>query len=480
MMKKTGIIVLAFLLCVLSACNFTVTKNSNTDRKSKKTEAESKATDEQTGTDQENDKFGSVSASADNTGAADRALIGEWIVAVWTSYSGKPDDLISDMEYSTYMADDEYNESTISIYEDNGALYADFSKSQYESNITGYHLPVEIVNEALYPECENQDWYAEIINPKDRETILKIALLSENKLINYDEYSEEDAEYPWKSVSIYTYLREGSEDYANRDDLKYNNTVTVSNAEELFNAIGNNTKIILEEGVYDFNDLKRDTKSTKYAELTSDMDGNRIITLRDVSYLALVAEDGAKAEICVETPYDPVLRFSGCYYVAMDGITLGHHVEPGTCGGSVLSVDSGSCFEIRNCHLYGCGAYGIETDSSSSIDLIDTEIYECTYGIAALSGSYEVNFKNCSMHDNKEYEMIWASDSSNVSFDDCTFTDNSSTDAYSSDFISLQNECYDFTFRNCTFTGNTYAQFCAQDIEIDNCTFNDRVSGRIN
>ena len=475
-MKKTGIIVLAFLLCMLSACKFSLSDNK-ADKKAQETVEETSAAEEQTETDQENAKPDRPGAGSESADAADHALVGEWIVALWTSYSGKPDDSITQMESSTYMAEDDFMESTISVYEDNGALYADFSIAQYESNRTGYHLPVEIVNEPLYPECDNQEWYANIVNPKDKSALMKVTLVGENKLIDYDEYTADDVEDPWKSITIDTYLREGSEDYANRDELKYNNTVTVSNVNDLFKAIDKNTKIILEEGVYDFNDLDRNTEGTKYAEVSSDLDGNRVIKLTDLSYFALVAKEGAKVEICVETPYDPVLGFSYCSNVVLDGITFGHHVEPGTCGGSVLYVDSGATFDINNCHLYGCGAYGLEANSSSSINLTDTEIYECTYGITSLSNTYGVTFKNCSMHDNKEYDMIWASGSGNVAFEGCTFTKNAAGNAYNSDFVNIMDDCYDFAFRNCTFKDNSYTKFCAQEVTLENCTFDDKVLG---
>lgn len=49
--------------------------------------------------------------------------------------------------------------------------------------------------------------------------------------------------------------------------------------------------------------------------------------------------------------------------------------------------------------LYGCGDMGIDTFMCSDIDVINTEIYECTSGAIYFTWTDGINFKDCNIHD---------------------------------------------------------------------------------
>ena len=49
--------------------------------------------------------------------------------------------------------------------------------------------------------------------------------------------------------------------------------------------------------------------------------------------------------------------------------------------------------------LYGCGVTGVDTFMCSGVDVINTEIYECSYGAVYFSMTSDINFKNCNIHD---------------------------------------------------------------------------------
>ena len=49
--------------------------------------------------------------------------------------------------------------------------------------------------------------------------------------------------------------------------------------------------------------------------------------------------------------------------------------------------------------LYGCGVTGVDTFMCSGVDVINTEIYECTSGAVYFSTTSGINLKDCNIHD---------------------------------------------------------------------------------
>ena len=482
------LVIAAMLLCLVTACDSTTLANLAESTKDQTEDFKEKPEKEETKEDVKADQADEKADASDDqkeepapteaVQVSEDALCGDWVLVMEKDYNGKPDDKVADMEvYTNFYEEGMGMEAQISIYEDGGKLYADYSTYAYESHEQAYHMPVEIVQEPLYELCENRDWSAHIVNPRDNETIMKFALTGENKLASCNDYTYDydDVEEPWRYVSVMTYLREGSKEYDNRNDLKYSNTVTVSTIQELVQAIADNTKIILKKGVYDLNDLKgKGNFGNKHIDVSMYDDGNKWMTINGVSYLRLEAEGGGEVEICIETPYDPVLSFHDCIDLEVEGLKCGHRVEPGTCGGSVISANNCSCISVKDCRLYGCGAYGLEAYDSNDITLTDTEIYECSYGITSLYNVYSVAFDNCSVHDNMEYSLIWTSGSGGVEFRDCTFERNKVLNE--NDAFVYVNDSYGVAFRNCKFADNVYRRFSEGDVEIDNCSFRDKSS----
>ena len=186
--------------------------------------------------------------------------------------------------------------------------------------------------------------------------------------------------------------------------------------------------------------------------------------LSDVSYLCLEAKDGAEVEINIDEAYSPVLTFEYGKDITLRGLTFGHRVEPGYCSGSVLSFESTSEINIENCKLYGSGTYGIETTYCSEMNVSDTDIYECTYGLLSLFGTNYTHFNNCTLRDSSDLDLITTVDCSDIRFENCVFSGNS-TDSY---FVR-RNEYDDITFTNCEFKNNEYKEFSNYEVTLENC-----------
>ncbi|MCR5477802.1 MAG: right-handed parallel beta-helix repeat-containing protein [Lachnospiraceae bacterium] len=313
-------------------------------------------------------------------------------------------------------------ESKITVYRDGEDLKLDY-EYDYEwdevpESLKG--LTVTGKEEPVYLGCANGMWSAELSGEGVEEGSRNITLLSDDELLyqrhgTYD-WGEGEEYEDYGYVEYGYYLRVGSEAWENRDEYFYYDKVTVSNVRELAAAIGSHTKITLKEGVYNFSELLvEDDARNDHLEVEWWAYGGSW-TINSVSYLLLEPEEGAEVELCTENPYAPVLDFRYCDYITVRGFTCGHHVEPGVCSGSVISGNAVYDLTVDDCHLYGCGTYGVELYDAYRVQVTDTEIYECSYGAVDVNNSSFVSFTDCSFHDNKEYNVISLYNTSNASF----------------------------------------------------------------
>lgn len=391
------------------------------------------------------------------------ALCGMWILVAYENENGY------------YMVGDEADslDSRICIYREEDRIYADYHYSQYYT---------EDINGMTVISAENHDLSAMsggnpdvIFQNRWDETITRTAaLVGENELLYCEKYTDTEDGYTVRC----TYLREDSEELANADELRYSETVTVATVEELARAIKSRTKIILKEGVYNFSELNFNEEEAfnLHVEDEGVYDMGREYAITDVSDLCLEAEEGAEVTILTENPYAAVLNFYSCRNIVLRGLTCGHQVEPGLCGGSVICACDSENLAIDNCYLYGSGTYGVEMYNVCELMVSDTEIYDCTYGLVFLSMVSYAEFRECRLYDSREFSMFEISDCFSILFDSCEVSGNVSDADYSS-FINNR-ESYGITFRDCSFHGNTYDYFVnevgedeyGEAVSFENCT----------
>ena len=376
-------------------------------------------------------------------------------------------------EKSTFMTEDNGTECSMSIYKENDGYYMDYECSMFESYEEVNHFPLTVQKGKLYDECSNREWFATAKSTRS-EKKYDFTLTGENELERYESttYEYEDGAYTY--ISIYTFLRKGSEELENADALRYNSTVTVSNAEELLDAIGNNTKVILKAGEYDLSALSG-KEGVGNVYLTKDrIDGENAVVevqIRDVSNLALEAEEGAEVELYIRDPYYPVLGFYNSSHISLQGLTCGHKVEPGTCSGSVIYTDGCDGLSVKNCELYGSGTYGLECNNSYNLVVNDSEIYDCTYGCTSLYQVSNAAFTNCRIHDNSDLSVVSLSSAYGVSFVGCEFYKNYVSSQYGDAYFASLYDGSELVFNRCTFRDNIYTEFANAEVTTDDCRF---------
>ncbi len=476
-MRKKRWIPLLLASLLLSACSSAAPSETPDLSQADLNDAVQEDTESAEGAGSETDQNSGREASA-LPGDYDKNLCGDWVFMCGTSSTSDSEDSYF------YMADQEPVGGNIYIYEEDTGLYADLELHSYESLLESYHIPVSIKKGPLFPECSNQDWYAEIKNPRS-DTTYTVTLTGKNELLRYEKstYDGGEEESSWTNEEKETYVRKDSEEAKDPDRYRFFNTVTVSTAEELLNSISSNTKILLQEGEYNLSEVKGGTLNpsvyTEVDKFSRSLD-TISVQIRNVTDLAIEAAPRSKVLICINDVNSPVLSLFECCRVSLKGLTCGHHAEPGTCGGSVISTWSSSETTVSQCKLYGCGTYGIESYGGYGIYVTDSEIYKCTYGIASFSETSNIHFTNCKMYDNTELTMLDFNQCYDAFFENCTFTNNiANTESFGgSPFVSAR-DGGSITFENCSFDGNQYAGFTDTDEHVitNHCVFHDKELG---
>lgn len=400
------------------------------------------------------------------------ALLGPWKLLV--TIDGELYEVHEDLEFT----------GSLDIYKEDGKYKIDYIDNEYSFREI-YGMELQEVEKPKYEGNDKGDWYVQFNRKRDENGYYDIVQLTEDTLklhihysYNYEDYETgEPVDYSLDSYHVY--VKEDSENLEQiKNQYRYLKTVTVTNMKELYEAIDSNTHIILKEGVYNISslpDFERNNENMNYQ--FNYETGDKVFTAYDtmniieVNNLFLEGEEGAKVQISTEDGYEIPLSFAGCERIVLKNLTVGHEVEPGQCSGAVVGLQNSYYIDIQECNLYGSGTYGIEATNSYHINVTDTDIYECTYGLVYINGCGVVSMKNCNLRDSSEFSMIDLYGSWDMIFEDCKISNNISRGEQP---LIFGNACENVVFRNCVFQGNQYSIFSEGEVELHNCTVSDK------
>ena len=188
--------------------------------------------------------------------------------------------------------------------------------------------------------------------------------------------------------------------------------VHVHNVNELIAAIGPDTAIYLEDGIYALSEAADcGIESGEYWYWMDCYDGPGLV-IRNVENLSITAAGPHRARIVAEPRYCEVLSFEGCENITLRGFTAGHTQAPGACAGGVVSFMECRGFKVEDCSLYGCGVMGITCLNSRDGEVLHTEIYDCSNGAFYLFDSRNIQISACNVHDipNAVYQVYSCKD----------------------------------------------------------------------
>lgn len=262
--------------------------------------------------------------------------------------------------------------------------------------------------------------------------------------------------------------------------------VVVSSTEDFLDAIEPGAVIEFKKGTYNLSpdlaeiygtDGKKFNKNHEYVQLEECYDGIQIV-IKDVDGLTIKGQDGKNIELQVEPRYADVLTFDGCEDITLSNMTMGHTTEQGECEGDVLELRDCDGVNLEGMDMYGCGAYGITASNTSGINVTDSTIHDCSYGLIWFDDCDKANFKNCNITGIEGYGVISAF-SSNITFNKCSFEDNNC----SYGFVTLDSS-NKIAFKACTFGEAESGSVNGGDLGDDSvsfdgkCTFADFVPGQ--
>ena len=475
-MKQVIAIATCSMLFGLCGCN----KGDDNAKESSVQESSVKENEVEENSTKVSDSLESVDKGSDNGNKGDEKVASastnlSELLGEWTLIAVKND---GDFE----LADNFESEGGLEIYEEEGKYKLDYYQYDY-GLIEIYGMTLKELSNPTFSGNEKADWYAETSRGRDEIYTYDIVKLTEDTIsmhVHNDftyvyEDTQEEEKYSFDSYSIYA-----KKDTKNMDDIvfqyRYQNTVTVSNVKELYDAIANNTHIILKEGTYNISQLPEGERNNENLNYYYGEEGRESISWDTIQVMYLnnvfiEGEEGATVKICTEDPSTSPLAFEGCRNVVLKNLTLGHEVEPGYCSGAVVDLYDTYYVDIDHCNLYGSGAYGIQSNNSSNINVVDSDIYECTYGLFSVSNCYMMDVKNCKLRDSSEFTIFDFAQSYGITFENCEITNNHVGNFYNS-FINAEDNA--LTFTKCTFRGNLYEKFSTGSVKLEDCVMEDK------
>ncbi|MCT4543847.1 MAG: right-handed parallel beta-helix repeat-containing protein [Vallitalea sp.] len=212
---------------------------------------------------------------------------------------------------------------------------------------------------------------------------------------------------------------------------------------ELGSTIGSNRTIYLEDREYNLSTILYETDVLQRNPVH---DGKEII-IKNIENLTIIGKENSK--ILVEPRYANVLTFENCKNIKLHNVTIGHTIEPGHCTGGVIKTVNTTDLTIKDSKLFGCGTQGLELESSNDIKVLDSEIYECTYGIMTIKNSDNILFRNNIFRDNKEFYGVEITDGNNITFENNRFYNNETSEdeslihIYSGSNISFKDNIFE-------------------------------------
>ena len=250
--------------------------------------------------------------------------------------------------------------------------------------------------------------------------------------------------------------------------------VTVSTVDELLAAIAPNTTVYLEPGAYDLtyaatygepnlSGSYRWSEAYDGWELTIQADGVRLIGQGDV-------------EVVTQPRYANVLHFENCRDFQVQGLTLGHTPEQGSCSGNVIRMDGCSNGSVDSCDLYGCGTTGIVAIETRDVTVQNSTIHDCSEGGLYLRMCARFTVKG-NRFQNIGYGSPYAPLFDLVGCQEISLTDLQVEDSAAL-FMLKAETCRAVTLQNTAFSGNTFTHLASIQGEspvLTGCTFRDTV-----
>ncbi|MBO6010831.1 MAG: procyclic acidic repetitive family protein, partial [Oscillospiraceae bacterium] len=153
------------------------------------------------------------------------------------------------------------------------------------------------------------------------------------------------------------------------------NVVEVGTVGELMAAVADDTTIVLLPGEYNLTEWLSENPLEYYPEYPQAghcyrrdaLEGDELMIF-GYSNLSFVSKySNAPAKIVCDPRHATVLNFINCDVLGLFDLSVGHSDMDGVCAGNVIDLTDCSGVDIKDCDLYGCGAYALYALESENV-----------------------------------------------------------------------------------------------------------------
>lgn len=340
---------------------------------------------------------------------------------------------------------------------------------------SGRHLKVEydgvVLKDAGVPldGSKPQRWYVTVYDKELPEKMLKEGFHELRVALSGEEFCD-----PVKKIVISKKApvpsTDRSDTYVPVVENSEIQTVEVSSARELVQAIKPNTVIKLEDKTYNLS-LASYIDTDYVSWVDTGVDGFEPL-IHDIYNLSLVG--GENTRVVIEPKYAWVMNFQHCKNIRIEKLTIGH-VSRGYCSGGVLSFSAAENIEIKDSVLFGSGTTGIQIDKVDTMRFTNSSIRDCSYNLMQIFGSSNIVFEHSTFENTEQFDLITIDESGyNIAFVDCVIRNNRSG-SYAAYLFRLGEDVADISLINSRISGNQTEKFINQieKLTMENNTFLD-------
>ncbi len=189
----------------------------------------------------------------------------------------------------------------------------------------------------------------------------------------------------------------------------------VSTVGEMMDAIDDDVTVVLAPGTYDITewleneaDLKKWEEGTEKRGLyySEEYEGPALYICGYENLSIISADRDDPAKIICSPGHANVMNFSCCMNILLDSLSVGHYPDAGTCTGAVLYFERSEHITVSDSELYGCGIYGLITDSCDHITLLGCDVHDCSEGCVNAENSDLFSFIHTDFHDCTGYTQF--------------------------------------------------------------------------
>ncbi len=254
---------------------------------------------------------------------------------------------------------DNITDGLISVNDGSNVVFRENRFAANQVNYDSFDFQSEVIlDNNTFEDNQVGSWYAaNSLTAKD----------GEGKAVVFDEEQEEEPTEVTPGVAVPVSTGEQKE-------------VCVSTVDEFLQALAPDTCIILEGELFDFSTASEyGTGKGEYYKWVDNFDGPGLV-ISNVSNMTIMAEgeDRTAHTLSAMPRYADVLTFQNCSAITLSGFTAGHTKEKGSCTGGVLLFENCEDVLVENCGLFGCGTEGVNGSFSRNIQVVNSEIYECS------------------------------------------------------------------------------------------------------